>query len=273
MALPLIGILQGRLTPSPDGRIQFFPHDGWEDEFPKAKEIGFSAVEVLIQFSDHGTHPLWTEEGRRRLASVAAAHGISLPSVHGFFKWCSHSEESARALAKIIPAAAAIGARTILLSFFDENGINSESDQEEVARQIKPLANLAGKHGVRLGLEVEMSAVELKEFVAAMDHPSLGVYYDIGNMASMGVDVPAEIRLLGSLIVGVHVKDRELHGETVPLGAGAADFPETFRALKGIGFHGPYIVQGARHPGKDDFSLNRDYHKYVKNMLAEAYQS
>lgn len=273
MALPPIGILQGRLTPSPDGRIQFFPHDGWEAEFPKAKEIGFSAVEVLIQFGEHERHPLWTKEGCRRLAMTAAAHGIALPSVHSFFKWRNRGEESTRALAKIIPAVADIGASALLLSFFNENSINSESDKEEVAKQIKPLADIAGKHGVRLGLEVEMPAGELKKFIAAMRHPAVGVYYDIGNMASMGMDVPAEVRLLGSQIVGVHVKDRELHGETVPLGTGAADFPETFKALRSAGFHGPYVIQGARHPDKDDFSLNAEYYRFVKEILNNVYLS
>lgn len=271
MASPPIGVLQGRLTPSPNGRIQFFPHDGWEAEFPKAKEIGFSAIEVLVQFGDHEKHPLWTKEGCRRLASVAITHGISLPSVHGFFKWRNNASESVAALTKIIPAAAELGARILLLSFFDENSIASEEDKTNVAKYLKPLAGLAEKHNVRLGLEVEMPAAELKEFITAMRCPAIGVYYDIGNMASMGVNVPAEIKLLGPLIVGVHVKDRELHGETVPLGSGAADFPETFRALKTIGFQGPYIIQGARHPDKDDFSLNAEYHQYVRSLLISTY--
>lgn len=273
MALPPIGILQGRLTPSLDGRVQFFPHERWEEEFPLAREIGFSAIEILIQFGEHEKHPLWTKGGCRRLASAAAAHSITLPSVHGFFKWRKHGEESARALTKIIPAIADIGAGTLLLSFFDENSIDFETDKEEVVRQIKPLAELAKNHGVRLGLEVEMPAAELKKFISAMKQSAIGVYYDIGNMASTGVDVPAEVKLLGPLIVGVHIKDRELRGETVPLGSGAVDFPETFRALKGIGFHGPYIIQGARHPEKDDFSLNAEYHQYVKNILEKVYAS
>lgn len=262
--IPPIGVLQGRLTPSPDGRIQFFPRDSWEEEFPKARGIGFSDIEILIQFGEHDRHPMWTEDGQKRLKEVAAANGIGLPSVHGFFKWRKHADESVRALECIIPATANIGASAFLLSFFDENAINSAEDKNEITRVIKPLADLAQESGVKLGLEVEMKAEELKDFIQGMSYPAVGVYYDIGNMASMGVDVPAEIKLLGPLVVGAHVKDRVLGGETVPLGEGAANFPEIFRALRDVGYAGPLVIQGARDASRDDVELNWEYYQRVR---------
>lgn len=265
--LPAIGILQGRLTPSRDGKLQFFPVDTWEDEFGRAREIGFTCIEVLVQFDTCSKHTLWTEEGTARLQAIAAEHALSLPSVHGFFKWKNHAGETTSALEKLIPAVGAIGAKTILISLFDENAIRNKEDQETVIRLLRPLADQAQALGIRLGLESEIPAKEFCSFVEKFQHPAMGIYYDIGNMVSMGVDVPAEIHLLKDFIVGVHVKDRRRGGETVPLGTGDADFPAIFSALKEIGYHGAYIIQGARDPNRDDISLNRDYYQFVRSLL------
>ena len=113
-------------------------------------------------------------------------------------------------------------------------------------------------------------AEELLEFVESFNHPRVGVYYDLGNMASMGVDVLAEIRLLNRRIVGVHVKDRLPNGgPTIPLGEGCVDFYGAFSALREIGYQDPLIIQGARLPGVDDIILNRRYHIFVKYVLYE----
>lgn len=264
IALPDIGILQGRLTPSRDGRLQFFPVGEWEAEFSKAREIGFAALEPLVAHDTYREHPLWTEEGTERLLGLAAETGVRLPSVHGFFKWRNRAEESVAALRAILPRVRAIGAKTVLISLFDENAVKDRDDEKRVIEIFRPLADEAGRHGIALGLESEIPAGEFKRFAAAFGHPAVGIYYDIGNMVSMGVDVPAEIRMLGPLIVGVHVKDRTVGGGTVPLGAGAANFPEIFKALRDIGYSGSFIIQGARDAGRDDVELSREYYQKVR---------
>lgn len=266
-SLPDIGILQGRLTPSRDGRLQFFPVGSWEKEFPTAREIGFGAIEPLVAVDSYRVHPLWTEVGTGKLRAIAAANGIHLPSVHGFFKWRTRAGESVRALREILPRAGAIGAKTVLVSLFDENAIQGHEDEQRVIELLRPLADQAEGLGIRLGLESEIPAERFRRFIEAFNHPAVGIYYDIGNMVGLGVDVPAEIQLLAPLIVGVHVKDRIIGGGTVPLGSGAADFPAIFRVLAVIGYRGPYIIQGARDPSRDDISLNRAYYQFVKSLL------
>jgi hexulose-6-phosphate isomerase len=44
-----IGIMQGRLSPRIDGKIQAYPANTWQKEFEIAKEIGYSAVEWIVE--------------------------------------------------------------------------------------------------------------------------------------------------------------------------------------------------------------------------------
>ena len=262
---PPLGILQGRLTPSPDGSIQFFPKDNWEKEFVIAKQLGFDCMEWLIKKESYEENPL------RRPYRNYLKDTLEIPilSVHGFYDKNPHYSSI---LGNIIEYSSAIGARTVLISFFKDNALKSESDKKLALKQILPALQVYKNTSVRLGIETEMPARELLEFVGSFDHSDVGVYYDIGNMASIGVDVVEEIKFLGNLICGVHVKDRLANGgKTVPLGEGCADFEGAFRALCQVGYKGPFIIQGARVAGMDDIDLNREYFHFCKDLLQKTY--
>ena len=252
-----IGVLQGRLTPSQDGSIQFFPKDNWRNEFQLARQIGFDCVELLVKKDSYEENPLWSQSGACEIRDLASRSCLSIPSVHGFY---SKAEYYPLILRRLIRQAAFVGAGTVLISFFDGNTLKTDEDKQLARARISPVLRDCEELGVCLGIETEMRAEELLKFVELFNHPRVGVYYDLGNMASMGADVPREIRLLGRSIYGVHVKDRKADGgPTVPLGEGCVNFYGAFSALREISYRGPLIVQGARLKNVDDMALNSRY--------------
>lgn len=267
--IPPLGILQGRLTPSPDGSIQFFPWDNWENEFAIAREIGFDCMELLVKHDSCKTNPLWIGHGLNETARLCGENNLPISSVHGFY---DKSFTYPITLQKLIVGACFLRAKTILISFFNQNAFKNDNDKMSARRQLSPVLELYKIIEIRLGIETEMSAPELLEFIRSFNYPNIGVYYDIGNMASMGVNVAEEIRLLGDKICGVHVKDRLASGgKTVPLGEGCADFEAAFASLRDVGYKGPFIIQGARVPGVDDVELNKRYFHFCKNLLEKTY--
>lgn len=262
-----LGILQGRLTP-PRGRgIQFFPAEHWQEEFALAQKIGFQCIEWLAEEDNIRNNPLFSKEGMARIKELAQAHSITIPSIHGFY---SKKEGYPKTLLELMDRTAKIGARTILVSFFKEKALRTLEDKERAVEQLKKALAVAPSLQVKVGIETEMPAAELVEFIGMFKSDAVGVYYDIGNMVSMNVDVVGEIKALGPLIVGTHVKDRPQDGgKSVPFGEGGADFRAIFRAFKEICFSRPFIFQGARIEGLDDVALNRRYYDYIRNILAE----
>jgi hexulose-6-phosphate isomerase len=93
--------------------------------------------------------------------------------------------------------------------------------------------------------------------------------FDSGNSASLGYDPVKELTTLGELIGNIHIKDRVLHGTTVPLGTGNADFPAIFSTLAAIGYRGPFILQTARDP--DHVGVAVRYRDMVRSYLREYY--
>jgi hexulose-6-phosphate isomerase len=81
----------------------------------------------------------------------------------------------------------------------------------------------------------------------------LGVYLDVGNSTSGGMDPAAEIRAARSRAAMVHVKD--WNPETRDdrrLGAGAVDIPSSLVALREIGYDGYLVVELPPDPSRPD---------------------
>jgi len=268
--IPPLGILQGRLTPSVDGSIQFFPKDNWKNEFAIAQDIGFDCIELLVKSDSWQENPLLDLSHAGELGRLSRNYGISLPSVHGFYNTLGGYPII---LADIAYRASLLSVKTILVSFFGDNVLNNEADYDFVRCQLRKVLLECERTGISIGIETEMIAPKLLDFIKSLDSPAVGIYYDIGNMASMGVNVANEIRTIGNLLFGVHVKDREANGgKTVPLGEGCVKFKETFIALKEVGYNRPFIIQGARSSEIDDITLNERYYKFCHELLVEIYE-
>ena len=263
----MIGVLQGRLTPSNGRGIQFFPDTEWREEFSNARKIGFSCIELLVKKDGYRSNPLFTEAGIGEILELQKKYGIETPSVHGFYSsepWYSD------AYCTLISQASLVGARTILVSFFNDMTLRTDADKEKARSQLARPLTCAEKYGISIAIEAEIAATELKKFIESFHSPAIGVYYDIGNMASMNVDIAEDIEALGQLIKGVHVKDRLRNGgESVRLGTGGANFDAAFDALNRIGYNGPYIIQGARDTHIDDVTLNATYLNFVQKLITK----
>jgi L-ribulose-5-phosphate 3-epimerase len=84
-----------------------------------------------------------------------------------------------------------------------------------------------------------LSPLEMRRFIDEIDLPSVGVFFDVGNILLYGF--PDQwIRILGKRIKRVHVKDFRtqvgtLHGFTGLL-QGDVDWPAVIAALTDIGY-------------------------------------
>ncbi|MDO8514696.1 MAG: sugar phosphate isomerase/epimerase [bacterium] len=270
--VPPIGILEGRLTPSRGRGIQFFPDDNWEQEFEDARTIDLSSIELLIRPKGLREHPLMTKEGRARLGELVKSTGVAIPSVHGFYM---PEDQYATDLLDVVRATAEIGAKVILVSFFHEKKLSPAPDAtwKRAHELLAPAAATAKDVGVQLGIEAELPAQTLLDFMAqAVTPEAFGVYYDLGNVFACGFPVADEIHLLRDRIVGVHIKDRlpntdpAVESKTVSLGEGCADFKAAFVALREIGYTRPLIIQGARGEDGDELERNKTYREFIENI-------
>ena len=250
-----IGILQGRLSPSEDGRFQFSPKV-WEPEFEKARELRFTAIEWLFDFVGFVENAIISRQGREVITQVSQKTGVTVNSICAdyYMKYQftgADASASIQMLRTLIDAAVMTKEKLILIPLLEGNAPKNDAERGEAVSRIREVLPYLEERNVRIGFETEMSRKELLNFLDAFQSDAVGIYYDIGNATSYGFDVPGDIRFFGKRIFGVHAKDRKRGStQSVLLGTGDAPYKEAIQALTEIGFGGTIIMQAWRG---DDF--------------------
>jgi len=268
-----IGIMQGRLSPPINGKIQAFPWDTWEDEFSLAANIGFDEIEFIFESSGYRKNPLFTKEGLQKIDLVSKENGIQVNYACAdyfmeipFIRVSEYTRnKNKQILAYLIEQCSQIGIKGIEIPFVDNSRIENESEAETVANCLLDCLPIAEVHNIRIGLETSLNPDDFKRLIERIDHPLIEANYDTGNSASLGYDTKEELLKLGKYIHNIHIKDRELGGGTVPLGEGDVDFDLFFKTLDKISYNGSFILQTAR--GKDDIEVAKKYLRFVKQYI------
>jgi hexulose-6-phosphate isomerase len=198
-------------------------------------------------------NPIRSSAGRDRIRQLVTETGVRILSVcadyfmeHPFFRVTpSEQLESVSVLMGLISEARAVGATTVLVPVLEEAAITTDHERNELIECLREPLSLARSINVTLGLETELPSATYLELVEKIDHDYARVYYDTGNAAAKGYDIAADVRRLGRYLCGVHVKDRQRNGPSVPLGRGVADFRAFFEALGEVRYRGPIVLQTA----------------------------
>ena len=268
-----IGVMQGRLLPQIPGRIQAFPWDRWRDEFELASRHGFQSIEVIFEADRFHENPVYTDAGIAEINALIDRTGVPVSAVCAdYFMVCpffrvpaDEQEESIRVLNRLIGCAARVGAARVEIPCVDAAAIRTEQDKRDLVRCVAACLPEAERHSLEVVFETSLPPEPFRELLERFRHPLVRANYDTGNSAALGYDPACELTVLGGLVANIHIKDRLLHGSTVPLGSGHADFPAIFSTLSKINYRGPLILQTARDP--DDVGAAVRYRDQVRSYL------
>ncbi len=254
-----IGFMQGRLCDRIDGKIQAFPWRDWEAEFPRSQALGLGLMEWTLDQERLHENPLMTAAGQARIRELSERHQVRVLSLTGdcfmqapFYKVDGAKREALlKDLRAILDASQQVGIRYVLVPLVDNGSLQTPEHEAALLEGILPLRQRLADAGMKIVFESDFGPERLAAFIARLPQDAFGINYDIGNSAALGFSPAEEIGSYGRRIDNVHVKDRKLHGTTVPLGTGDADFPAAFGALRKAGYAGHFILQTARADDND----------------------
>ena len=267
-----IGIMQGRLSPRIDGKIQAYPASTWQKEFEIAQEIGYAAIEWIVE-KPVETNALMTDSGKAEIKKVIVSTGVRIdyvcadifmqqPLVRMTEETKSQNKDY---LLKILKNAKEVGAIGVEIPFVDNSSIKNEKEKQEFIEAMQDAFKLAKDLDIKISLETDLSPRAFKELLEQIDLDFIQANYDIGNSASLGFDPEEELDAYGQRILNVHVKDRKLGGTTVPLGTGNAKIDLVIQKLQEFGYSGGLTMQAAR--GVNDVETAKEQLNYVRNLL------
>jgi L-ribulose-5-phosphate 3-epimerase len=265
----MIGIMQGRLLPPYEGRLQAFPANCWQDEFSKAQAAGLNAIEWIYDFYYEAHNPIASDDGIAEIQRFSCESGIGVRSMCADYYMqaplivgCKPSGQRLEHLKWLLSRAEKMKLVYVMLPFVDHSAVRTSDERRALRDVLREALNDAEKRGVELHVETDFAPTSFAELLNELKHPMLKATYDIGDRASLGFDPWEEFDAIGSRLGSVHVKDRVLGGGTVPLGMGNADFARCLGLVEKTGYDRPYILQVAR--GEDGFEVswarqNRDF--------------
>ena len=267
-----IGIMQGRLSPRIDGKIQAYPASTWQKEFEIAQEIGYAAIEWIVE-KPVETNALMTDSGKAEIKKVIASTGVRIDYVcadifmqQPLVRMTKDSKsQNKEYLSAILKNAKEVGAIGVEIPFVDNSSIKSENEKLEFIDVMQDAFKLAKDLDLKLSLETDLPPIEFRELLESIDLDHVQANYDIGNSASLGFDPREELEAYGLKILNVHVKDRKLGSTTVPLGTGNANINFVLQKLQEIGYRGGLTMQAAR--GENDVETAKEQLKYVRTLL------
>jgi L-ribulose-5-phosphate 3-epimerase len=239
----------------------FDPQRPLPEVFRMARENGFDAIEVAIDESGPIT-PQSSQDDCRRIIEQAQNAGVRLSSMASGGGWrypVSCEDEATRQkgieFAKAsLRVAQWLEVDAILLvpggvgaDFIPGfKGAPYDVAYDNVLAALRELAPVAEECGVSIGVEnvwnkFLLSPLEFRALLDEVNNPRVGCYFDVGNVLLTGY--PEQwIRILGSRIVRVHLKDFKKSVGTLEgfcnLLEGDVDYAAVMSALRDIGYDG-----------------------------------
>lgn len=249
-----IGFMQGRLCEQVNGKIQAFPWQFWENEFPAAQAIGMHLMEWTLDDENLYENPLLTPTGQEKIKSLKLKHQISIPSLTGDCFMQAPFWKANRAIRSklqndflaIVHACSKLSIEMIVVPLVDNGRLDTEEQTEVLINFLLGQRSLLNRNNVRVIFESDLPPAKLSELLTHFPNDTFGINYDIGNSAALGFSPEEELAAYGERILNVHVKDRLFNGTTVPLNTGSANFDSVFAGLSKLSYKGNLILQTAR---------------------------
>jgi L-ribulose-5-phosphate 3-epimerase len=273
----LIGFMQGRLCDCVDGKIQAFPWKTWKSEFLSAKEINMNVMEWTLDQRRLYRNPLMTSKGQEIIRKLSVKYNISIPSLTGdcfmqspFWKIDTLLCEDLQAdFIAICKACAALGIQMIVMPLVDNGRLETQKQEKVFLEFMLKHHSFFIHNKIKVIFESDYDPEKLMRFINYFPCDCFGINYDSGNSAAFGFVPSEEFDAYGSRVLNIHIKDRVLGGETVPLGKGNVDFDDLFSRVFRQKYQGNFILQTARVSDGNHAKVLSEYRDLILKYMRQ----
>jgi sugar phosphate isomerase/epimerase len=260
-----LGVMQGRLIPDENKRIQSFPTIGWRKEFPLMNSLGLRFLEWTIDKNDIWDNPILTDNGVFEIQELCEINNVKVVSAtaDNLMQAPIHKKHEGQGTSTaecedFLGKLDAAGIEILVWPLVDSGNLASKSEIETFQKKLSQILSHLETLKIKVAFETDLPAEYNLKLLTSFGSKSLGINLDIGNLASYGFSFLDEFTKLQEYVLHVHIKDRKFRDTTVPLGEGDVNWIEVAQTLKG-NFFGIKVLQTARKS-----EPIRDIKEYIK---------
>ena len=256
--------MQGRLAEAPNNDdLDWFPSDNWYEEFDLAKDLGISSIELVFDRSYIRSNPLRTKLGRDRLRKEFVRTGLTPYSccLNFIIDNPIQNNDVFTSCVESIKFLNELGIRLAILPLFNK----SDFKIYNIANEISKLAKVAESHNIEILIESNERASSVLNLLDCISSTNVGVAYDVGNASFCGHDVKNELFLLREKLAHIHIKDKSLSGNNVPLGSGIVNFSKVFKSISELKYKGMFTLETCK--GEDSLISAKRNLQFVQEYM------
>ncbi len=200
------------------------------------QKLGIEGVEIGPPAPEN-VDKVKAELSKHDLTCMSVGGGIDLVNEDGIDKFDV-----------LLNGAINMGAKLIFASAKASDDVPLEVTYE----RLRKMGDKAAAHGITISLEThpilcQNGDVGLKT-MEGVNHDNVRINFDTANIYyyNENVDAVVELKKVAKYVASVHLKDTDGKLKSFsfpPLGEGIVDFPEVFRILNELGFHGPFTFE------------------------------
>jgi hexulose-6-phosphate isomerase len=268
-------LVQGRALDQNDESLQSFPSN-WMDEFPLIEKLGFDGIEWIYDKKSEYDNPILNLQEQLNIKKISKKHNVLLENIvfdwfiiHPLLKKDNISlSTKIQKLIDLLDYSEKIGFQRVIFPLLEGNAIHDSNEMELFLKifsdNILPTLNLKK---LEIHFETSMSPNDEFNFISKLDNSQTKICFDMGNSASLGFDCTEVLNKIHPFLGSVHIKDRLINGNTVPLGEGSVDFLTVFMILNKIKFSGPVSFQAYRDKNSNNIELLKSYLMFINNII------
>tara|TARA_A100001035_G_scaffold256944_1_gene232604 strand:+ start:1176 stop:2015 length:840 start_codon:yes stop_codon:yes gene_type:complete len=250
-----LGVMQGRLSPIVNNKIQCFPFKHWTREFKKLRSLNINKMEWTIEYPLFYKNPLMGTRGQKKINELKKKYKIEINSItcdslmqKPFWKAKKYKTRInlINDFKNLINFSSLLKIKYIVVPLVDNGFIKNKVQKDNIIKTLKNLIPIINKKKVIILFEFENNPKFISAFLKKLDPKIFGVNYDTGNSAAKKFSMDEEFNEYGRYIKNIHLKDKNEKSTSVPLGEGLVDFENFFYLLKKYNYKNNLIFQTAR---------------------------
>lgn len=238
-----------------------------EAEFYSAREIGFRHIEWVVDLHSFEENPLLTDASR--IVEVSRSTGVAVLNLTADFlrdrPLSIDKDEGWEELTELLRSMKLADIRVMTVPFVENASLRNLEKRMQAVPMLDQLSEIALSFDIEISIETDLPPAEVRNLIGLVGRNRVGVTFDSGDSASIGNSAREEIRILHENFKVVHIKDRPLGGQSVPLGEGGANLPAILQYLTSGNFQGPVTLQAFRDFDGQEILLKQL--KYLENLL------
>ena len=200
-----IGIMQGRLVPPTDNRIQCFPRERWADEFELTAQAGVDCIEWIYDLYGADVNPIATDSGLETLRDLSDRHNVRILSICADYFMDkpllraspAELEDRLHTFYWLLERGRLIGINRMVIPFVDASRIDTQAEFDGVVMLLQRILEETRQTGIEIHLETSLAPSRFAELLSRLPDLRLKVNYDSGNSSSLGYDPLEEFAAYG----------------------------------------------------------------------------